>query len=904
MLNLDIAHYQHLKNSAIEDDIIALNFRSWDANSEIDRDDVFSLIVPDPKYRNNGTLSGSSQNNLANILHGGGWLYEGFMGVSMKPDCPRDFVDKLTGKTKTIKYESVRGCQQLFVPRVSIRAAITIASKLGVDREFEITHDPNSEDLEFWHWFRASGFPLIVTEGCKKACATISAGYVAIGLNGVWGWGKNDIDMFGNVERDFNSQAIKTLNPDLHGFVIDREVVLAFDFDTNPDTIATVTKASRLFAEKIADISNIVSQLKWTGSKGIDDLIVAKGVKNLDKIYAKRMEVKPANPVGRPRNPVDESEEKKKTPARDLAPIIVENIYRDVIRYDDELDQYWSYDDGIWSHCTYSYVYTIVQKYLIEIKEPYTGRLIDEVVKLARGFVRDAKWNEPDTTTLIPFKNGVLDIDSRVLLHHSPSYEFRWQLPRDYSHSINGWDKIMRFLDETSGGNKQLRNILLAFCNKALLGRDGLPKFLYLSGSGGNGKGVFLDLIKALVGEKNVKTTSLADLNENRFTPANIKDKRLVVCADEDKKPDSLTVFKSATGGDDISCEYKGKKAMDFKYEGIFVVAANKPIFQGENHEAMKRRKVDFPCLHQPIEKDDKLIEKLLVELPQFTSFVLGLDPAWVKKTITEASNVEAIASLAREMSIQEDNVAGYYHNRLVVDTESSSSTSMLYKDYTSYCDDNNLKPCNGNKFPKMLWELCNHSLKIEVGDKRINNVRTFIGIRMMTPLDTLPDADLMPTSADLSAGSEPLLRQSYADYADSFDEKLVYGNLINKLENIEEKELINLTNGESEKSIVTQHSQQTDHHKPCPETALADYSRSSEASINSAEASRSQTNLKPGDRVKGIYVPKSGIIDRIDRHPTIIKSSAMWARVIMNDGVEWWAELDVITKITETNAT
>lgn len=594
--------------------------------------------------------------------------------------------------------------------------------------------------------------------------------------------------------------------------------------------------------------------------------------------------------AGRPRKSSDESEEKeekKKTPARDLIIPVLENVYRDVVRYDADLDRYWHYSDGLWSCVANSFIYTLVQKYLIEIKEPYSARFVDEVIKLSRGFVRDAKWLEVDIITHIPFKNGVLEIATKNLFPHSPAYEFRWQLPREYSNSITGWDRIKLFLDEISGGNNQLKNILLAFCNKALTGRCGSPKFLYLSGSGGNGKGVFMELVESLVGKDNTKTTSLASLNDNRFEPANIRDKRVVICADEDRKPDSLTVFKSATGGDNISCEYKGKQAIDFKYEGIFIVAANKPIFQGENHEAMKRRKVDFPCLHQPPKKDEHLISKLRSELPQFTTYVLGLDPKWVSETIAQSDNVNAIAMLAREMSIQENNVAGYYYSQLIVDPESSAPTASLYKNYEAYCNENNLKPCNGNRFPKMLWELCNHSLKIAIGDKRIANVRHFTGIRIATPMDVIPDADLMPTSADLSAGSEPLLRKAYADLAGLSSEKLINVNLINKLIEGEREELINLYSSVTEKIELTQQGRQNNTHNQYNETVSADFTNTNEVGINQQEVGISQRNpeptlLSPCDRVWIAKYNENGTVEQVWRSDT---PKPHTARVVRDSG-------------------
>jgi putative DNA primase/helicase len=279
---------QELKASAIADDIAALNFRTWNPFNENDLDEVFTLLVLEPEHRNNGTLAGRSQNDLANTLRSGGWIFEGYLGVSVKPDSPRK-----SAEGKVIKYESPRGAgnQQLFVPRVSVRVASEIARKLGMVRDLSPVLASEAEDVGFWDWFLSTGLPLIITEGAKKAAALVSAGYPAIALNGVWGWGTNEKDMFGEIERGDRGESLKILNPDLEPFLDDREIVLAFDRDDSPVTIRKVEAAKTRFREEMEGVVDGVTQLKWSGYKGIDDFIAAKGAKALDKAYAKRLEL-------------------------------------------------------------------------------------------------------------------------------------------------------------------------------------------------------------------------------------------------------------------------------------------------------------------------------------------------------------------------------------------------------------------------------------------------------------------------------------------------------------------------------------------------------------------------------------------------------------------------------------
>ena len=302
---IDERHAQEFAASGISSEIAALNFRSWNPFNDNDLDDVFTLLIAAPEHRNNGTLAGRGANDLANTLRAGGWIFEGHQGVSVKPDSPRQSIEG-----KVIKYESPRGAgnqrrtsvgcpdhesatrQQLFVPRVCVGIAGEIAKKLGVVRDFNPILAPAAEDREFWDWFLATGLPLIITEGAKKAAALVSAGYPAIALNGVWGWGTNEKDMFGEIERGDFGESLKILNPDLEPFLDDREIVLAFDRDDSPLTVKQVEAAKSRFCERIEGIVAGVTQLKWSGHKGIDDLIAAKGVKALDKAYSKRSVMK------------------------------------------------------------------------------------------------------------------------------------------------------------------------------------------------------------------------------------------------------------------------------------------------------------------------------------------------------------------------------------------------------------------------------------------------------------------------------------------------------------------------------------------------------------------------------------------------------------------------------------
>jgi putative DNA primase/helicase len=306
LTNFQPEHIKEFRDSAIDDGIAALNFWSFDGSDENELDQVFSRLKLEPEHKNNGTLSGKSQQELANILYGGGWVFEGHGGVSVKLDSPRS-----NGDGKVIKYESVRdsGNQQLFVPHVSVRISKQIAAKLDIN--IKCPKDAKDEDVNpyFWEYFLVKIPQIIITEGAKKACSLISAGYPAIALNGVDGFGSNVYLQNENGEvlteknpfedgdrkvckKDADGNNIKSLIPALQELIEGKEATLAFDVDDNPATKKKVDGAKSRFRLAVEGIAKSVTQVRWKGYKGVDDLIAAEGVKAFEKAYKIKTEVK------------------------------------------------------------------------------------------------------------------------------------------------------------------------------------------------------------------------------------------------------------------------------------------------------------------------------------------------------------------------------------------------------------------------------------------------------------------------------------------------------------------------------------------------------------------------------------------------------------------------------------
>jgi len=361
------------------------------------------------------------------------------------------------------------------------------------------------------------------------------------------------------------------------------------------------------------------------------------------------------------------------------------------------------------------------------------------------------KWNEVSPKQFLPFQNGVLEIATGELLPHLPGYRFTWCLPREYNQLAEGFPNIDNWLNEATGNNSAIKEVLLCYLNAILKGRANLQQFLYLIGVGGSGKSTFIKLAEMLIGTENTRSTSLGNFCSNRFESANCYKKRLVVFPDQDKYSRNLQNFKSLTGQDKISAEEKGKSGFQFEFDGMVILACNKDIFVGDNSSWLTRRIIPI-TFDNPVPKNQRrdLTKEFELELSALTKYLLNIPDEKVTQVLRNAvDDIPEVAAKLKEQKINADSLAAWINECIIHDPEAftpsgkdKDDTSSLFGNYYQYCLKTGVKPKSQNNFKSDLQDMCKFELRwidVKPTKKRVNTtnpIAVLSGLRLRTDND------------------------------------------------------------------------------------------------------------------------------------------------------------------------
>lgn len=300
-------------------------------------------------------------------------------------------------------------------------------------------------------------------------------------------------------------------------------------------------------------------------------------------------------------------------------------------------------------------------------------------------------------------KNCMVNLRTMEVRQHSPKFMTTVQIPWNYEPSAS-CPKIMKFMHEVMY-EENVETVLdfIAYC----LWR-GFPfhKYLVFVGSGRNGKGVMTEIIKRLLGTKNVSGESLQQILTNRFATARLYGKLANVDADLSKEALRNTgVLKKLTGGDLIRAEERFKPPFDYVNYTKLILSANQlPETEDETPAFFSRPMIiNFPNQFIGEKADPFLIDKLCTE--EELTGLLRMVVERLPRVLQEGIQVKngSIEETYRNYISISDSTRSFADATIEPDNNSMILKIELYQVYETFCKNKKLTPETEQSFSRKM---------------------------------------------------------------------------------------------------------------------------------------------------------------------------------------------------------
>ncbi|MDD3041175.1 phage/plasmid primase, P4 family [Bacteroides sp.] len=317
---------------------------------------------------------------------------------------------------------------------------------------------------------------------------------------------------------------------------------------------------------------------------------------------------------------------------------------------------------------------------------------------------------DADQGRYINFKNGLFDMRKWKLIPHTPDVITISQVNASYEpaatcHNINAYFTSCRLPEES-------KTILVEFAGYCLTYDVKLQKALMLFGNGSNGKSVFINLLKTILGYEMVSGESLHQLETDKYRVANLYGKTLNAFPDLKNAPlQTNEVFNTLTGNDKyLTGERKYQNSFSFENTAKLMFSANKIPFARSDNFAYYRRwlLVEFPYTFKDGEIDEGLIDKITTEQEKsgFVNLMLeGLKTVFENRKFSYSLSVEEVENT---YLLHSDNVTAF-EEQCMRDCEADefpTEKNQTYNWYKTWCQMKNLTPVKEKAFTARLGKL------------------------------------------------------------------------------------------------------------------------------------------------------------------------------------------------------
>lgn len=312
---------------------------------------------------------------------------------------------------------------------------------------------------------------------------------------------------------------------------------------------------------------------------------------------------------------------------------------------------------------------------------------------------------------LLGCENGVLDLKTDALRPGRREDKILTSTNVIFDASAN-CDRFLQFLDEIFDGDQNLISFIQRCVGYSLTGSIDEQVLFMCYGQGANGKSVFLNVLRDIMGEY-ASTTGFSTLasfyrSSGRIPNdiAALQGKRIVTVSEAPERArwDEGRV-KSLTGGDVIQARFLHREFFEFIPKFKLWLAVNHKPKAGDTSEAFWRRVLLIPFNVQiPADRRDKYLQqKLRAELGGIFNWAIEGTLMW----LAEGLNVpESVRTSTKEYRSEEDVIQNFLEQCTLKRDGSLVAAGDLYTAFASWCHENGEKTISNTMFGRKLSAL------------------------------------------------------------------------------------------------------------------------------------------------------------------------------------------------------
>lgn len=391
---------------------------------------------------------------------------------------------------------------------------------------------------------------------------------------------------------------------------------------------------------------------------------------------------------------------------------------------------FYEYANGLWNRRSDDLIGSYVDTALGEFS---TNQRVNGVVGLIRrrALREDVVFNN---TPVWNFINGTLELETGVFREHNPNDYCSIQASYPYNSDAT-YDTWSRFIDDVTAGDPRVSELLQLIPGYCLFQTSPHEKIFVLSGTGGNGKTRYLEILRQLFAPNVSHLQPRAMLD--KFQLIQFRES-IVNIAGEIKSDirDTEEKMKSIASGEPQSACYKGKDFVTFIPRTKLIFATNDQLASNDTSDGLTRRLilvdfkvsfVDNPDPDDPYQrqKNIHILDELTGELQSGGIFNWAYEGYKLLRTVGYFTETADQTQLLQDFKRSSNPILVFWEDHHGDFGEEISNQELYRGKYFQWCSDNGEKTVSSIAFHREFKKVSSHDYepyrtKTERGYRRI----------------------------------------------------------------------------------------------------------------------------------------------------------------------------------------